>query len=131
MRPVDADAILNTFCDDCPNRAYCEDRESKCSGYSDIEEVLTNAPTVEITDKEQHPDICCCTCRLMSVTYGERKNRFKNTYHCDYYGKYTELSHYCPKYRVSPDAITDSEKKELHDMKFHVQDKREVVTDYG
>lgn len=47
MRPIDADAVLSSFCDNCPNQAYCEDRESKCSAYSDIEEVLTNAPTVE------------------------------------------------------------------------------------
>lgn len=47
MRLVDADAILNTFCDNCPNRAYCEDREQKCSAYSDTEEILKSAPAVE------------------------------------------------------------------------------------
>ena len=47
MRLVDADAILNTFCENCPNRAYCEDREQKCSAYSDTEEILKSAPTIE------------------------------------------------------------------------------------
>lgn len=47
MRLVDADAILNTFCDNCPSRDYCEDREQKCSAYADTEEILKSAPTVE------------------------------------------------------------------------------------
>lgn len=52
MRMIDGDAILNSYCDDCHNREYCEDRESKCSCYSDIEEVIVNAKEIDYESKK-------------------------------------------------------------------------------
>lgn len=69
MRLVDADAILNTFCDNCPNRAYCEDREQKCSAYSDTEETLKSAPTVENKFIKRGRWVKSDTQRHVEITY--------------------------------------------------------------
>ena len=53
MRCVDADALMNSFCNDCQGREYCKKYNNKCSSYEDLKEMLDNAPIINIESPEQ------------------------------------------------------------------------------
>lgn len=83
MRYIDADDALerlDMICNDCPSRAYCEDRKSKCRVYSGTEEFLINASTIEAEPVKhgrwisQGDDMWLCSNCKKNIIYSMHKS---------------------------------------------------------